>query len=709
MQQEAIDCAMAGRNSVVVLPTGGGKSLCYQIPAICMEGVAVVVSPLISLMKDQVDSLVQNGIAAASINSSMTTADKADVAAKIRSGELKLLYLSPERLVQPSTLEFLKSSGVSFFAIDEAHCISSWGHDFRPEYRQLARLKEQFPDASVHAFTATATPRVRDDIVRQLNLGDAEMLVGSFDRPNLTYRVHRRHNVLGQVREIIDRYPKQSGVIYCISRKEVERVALTLSELGYSAAAYHAGMSDTDRASNQEAFINEQIDIIVATVAFGMGIDKSSVRFVIHTGMPKSLEAYQQESGRAGRDGLPAECALLFTGGDLMTWKRMMENGSGDPASAKASHDLLEAMYGYCTKPLCRHRMLVEYFGQSLPGDDCEACDVCLDEMETVEDSLIISQKIISCVHRVDQRFGTGHVAMVLTGSRSKKILDQGHDRVSTYRLLADHNKSQVGDWVEQLVAQGHLMKFGEYNVLKITDTGREVLRGEVTPKLVRSPGAEKWSRDGGKDDPWAGVDRDLFERLRELRKATATEKGVPPFVIFHDPALRDMARMRPSTLDQFATISGVGEAKLEQYGELFVNCIVSYCAASDVSLDADGSASQSAVATRTREKMLSPAREKAHALFAEGKSIAEVAESIDRAPSTTSGYLSEYIREHRITNPLPWVTADVVEKIQKACIESGSLERLAPVKELLPESIDYQEIRVVVECLKVDSGYHDS
>ena len=482
LQSEAIQCAIDGIDSVVVLPTGGGKSLCYQIPAICRNKVAVVVSPLISLMKDQVDGLVASGIPAAAINSSLTDDEKRSVATRVDNGDLKLLYMAPERLVQPATIQFLQKSGVGFFAIDEAHCISSWGHDFRPEYRQLSALKTNFPDASVHAFTATATERVRQDIARQLNLSTARMLVGSFDRENLLYRVHRRNNTLAQMREIIDRYPNQSGIVYCISRKEVENVAATLSAAGLKAKPYHAGLTQSQRSAHQDEFINEQINIIVATVAFGMGIDKSNVRYVIHAAMPKSLEAYQQESGRAGRDGLQSECTLLYSGGDVMSWKRMMDS------SQAGAHELLDAMSSYCTRSTCRHQMLVEYFGQSFAKDTCGACDVCLDELDTVDDALIISQKIISCVHRVNQRFGTGHVSQVLTGSRSKKIIQAGHDNLSTYGLLSDHKQTCVADWIEQLVGQRFLIKSGDYSVLKITENGRKVLKGRHYPRNWWNP-----------------------------------------------------------------------------------------------------------------------------------------------------------------------------------------------------------------------------
>ena len=529
LQAEAIDCVLRRRDSVTVLPTGAGKSLCFQLPALAFTGVGIVVSPLISLMKDQVDSLVNAGVAAAALNSSMTDADKQNVADRIRNKQLRLLYLAPERLNTESTLSFLKQNDISFFAIDEAHCISSWGHDFRPDYRGLGSLKQHFPGVGIHAFTATATPKVRQDIGVQLNLQDCKTLVGSFDRENLVYRVTPRSDLLTQLRTVIDRYPKQSGVIYCISRKEVESVSEMLNAVGHRTRPYHAGLSPEQRIKNQDAFINEEIEIVVATVAFGMGIDKSNVRYVIHAGMPKSLEAYQQESGRAGRDGLQSECLMLYSAGDFMMWKRMLD------ANNPAAEPLLEAISNYCSRPQCRHRSLVEYFGQSFEKENCGACDVCNGELDNVDDALILSQKIISCVFRVDQRFGAGHVADVLTGSSNQQVKKFGHEKVSTYNLLGGMAKRSVRHYIDQLVGQDFLkVAPGQFPTLSITDRGREVLRGEITPILFRAPESSKTSMRPPND--FEGVDRDLFERLRELRSSIAAERRVPAYTVFHDP-----------------------------------------------------------------------------------------------------------------------------------------------------------------------------
>src|SRR4051812_11777012 len=484
LQREAIDSVLADRDSLVVMPTGGGKSLCYQAPALCREGLAVIISPLLALMKDQVDGLVACGVPAAAVNSTHGIEEKRQVARQVESGELRLLYMSPERLVTPRTLDFLATQNVSFFAIDEAHCISAWGHDFRPEYRGLRTLRERFPNSAVHAYTATATDQVRRDIIQQLALREPEVLVGDFHRPNLQYHVARRERGLGQICEVIDRFRDQSGIVYCITRAEVDRTAAALCELGYSALPYHAGMSDVERVRNQDAFLAERANTIVATVAFGMGIDKSNVRYVVHAGMPKSLEHYQQESGRAGRDGVEAECWLLHSGRDAMTWKRMLENV---PSEARpAANAALEEMNRYATSVKCRHAALVEHFGQEWTRGPCGACDVCLGRLEVVDDALILGQKILSCVLRVQERFGADYVSLVLVGSKDERIIAAGHHELSTWGLLSDYRRQDVRQWIEQLTGQGFLRKEGEYNTVRVTDEGRNLLRGEMTPTLLR-------------------------------------------------------------------------------------------------------------------------------------------------------------------------------------------------------------------------------
>jgi len=575
LQREAIECALEGRDSVVVLPTGGGKSLCFQVPAVIRPGLTVVVSPLISLMKDQVDALGECGVPAARFDSTLTPDERRDVTTRVTDGTLKLLYLAPERLMMPGFVNLLRDCELSGIAVDEAHCISMWGHDFRPDYRQLGTLKEVFPRVTIHAFTATATAQVRADIARQLRLDGPEVLIGSFDRPNLVYRVKPRRRRLEDVRAALDRHRGESGIVYCIRRADVDELCAALTDMGYSVLPYHAGMTDQARKENQEAFNREKASTIVATVAFGMGIDKSNVRYVIHAGMPQSLEHYQQESGRAGRDGLEAECLLLHAPSDYVTWKTLQQGLS--PEASEIAQAKLGDIYRYCTGAPCRHRALLAYFGQALGKDNCEACDVCLGEIDSMGDSLAIAQKILSCVARLRGRFGGDYTALVLIGSREERLLTNGHDGLSTYGLLAEFSKRVVRDWIEQLVGQGCLEKVGEYNVLRISLKGRCVLKGEETPQLLKP--AEKPARTARVAAvSWEGVDEGLFEVLRQLRSEISNEKGVPAYVIFGDASLREMSVRQPTTRAGFLSIKGVGQAKLDQYADAFIDTIDQYC-----------------------------------------------------------------------------------------------------------------------------------
>ena len=587
LQRQAMECISRGTDSVVVLPTGGGKSLCFQAPAVTMPGLAVVVSPLISLMKDQVDALKECGVAAERIDSSLSASEQNNVFARINQNELKLLYLSPERLLSGNFLEVLRKANLSFIAIDEAHCVSMWGHDFRPEYRQLGSLKELFGNITIAAYTATATDHVRADIAEQLKLNNPQILVGSFDRPNLVYKVQPRNNIIKQVCSVIDRHKGESGIIYCIRRKDVDRICAQLESKGYNAVPYHAGMEAADRKKNQDMFITEKVDIVVATVAFGMGIDKSNVRYVIHTGMPKSLEHYQQESGRGGRDGLEAECSLFYSGGDYGTWKSLMRDM---PTEAyKIAMVKLGNMYNYCTAGVCRHKAILRYFDQDLDTDSCNACDMCLGEFEYIDDALVIAQKILSCIVRLEQMFGGGYVSLVLIGSKDKRIIENNHDTLSTYGLLSDYSKHAVRDWIEQLTGQDYIEKYGEYNVLRVTEKGRAVLKGQQTPRLLK-PVIQKAKVKLSKavTDSWEGVDKELFEALRKLRSKIAGKKKIPAYVVFGDAALRDMARKRPASLDTFLDVKGVGEKKYEKYGETFISAIKDYCSEHSLDMDAE-------------------------------------------------------------------------------------------------------------------------
>jgi ATP-dependent DNA helicase RecQ len=587
LQREAMEAVLIGRDSVVVLPTGGGKSLCFQAPALIRPGLAVVVSPLISLMKDQVDTLVGNGVPAALFNSSLGADDKAAVLAGVRNRRYRLLYVSPERLVSEggeSFVSMLASAGVSFVAVDEAHCISHWGHDFRPEYRQLARLRDRLPGVSVHAFTATATARVRHDIATQLSLQQPLEYVGSFDRPNLVYRVLPRAGLKHQLGEVLVRHRGEAGIIYCTSRREVDALAHWLSESGTRALPYHAGMTDGERGRNQDAFLNERVDIIVATVAFGMGIDRSDVRFVVHAGAPRSVEHYQQEAGRAGRDGLEAECLLVYSAADFLKWRLMLER-NGELTDANTG--LLRQMERYATAVGCRHRHLSAYFGESSAAAECGACDFCLGELETAADSVVIARKILSCVVRVGQRFGTAHVVSVLRGHRSEQVVARKHDVLSTFGLLADASIAELRGYVDQLIGLGLLRQVDEaYPVLEVTSSGIALLRNEqAVPGLAlarqRTPRRDaRQPASRVEAESWQGVDRHLFERLRAVRLEVARSRGVPPYVIFHDATLRDMARLRPTSVHALLTVRGVGARKAEDLGETFLAAIRAHLSA---------------------------------------------------------------------------------------------------------------------------------
>ena len=698
LQREAMTCGLGGRDSLVVLPTGGGKSLCYQVPAVRLPGLAIVVSPLISLMKDQVDALVACGVAADYLNSSQTAVEQDDVVARVRSGNLKILYVSPERLMMDNFLRFATQQALSFIAVDEAHCVSMWGHDFRPEYRRLGELKRVFSNVAVHAYTATATAHVRDDIVEQLHLKNPEILVGSSDRPNLIYSVERRIDLLPQVCDILDRHKEESSIVYCIRRADVDSLADKLTSSGYRALPYHAGLADVKRKHAQEAFIKEETDIIVATVAFGMGIDKSNVRAVIHAGMPKSLEHYQQESGRAGRDGLEAECVLLYGAGDYGIWKYIIEQSESVEAREIGLAKLGD-MSAYASGVTCRHRALLRYFGQDLEAESCNACDVCFGDLELADDALVTSQKILSCVYRLDQAFGADYTAGVLTGSREQRILDRKHDALSTYGLLSERTKRLVRDWIEQLVGQGFLMKRGEYNVLKLTERGWHAIRGEETPRLLK-PAERKAKR--ALPDSWDGVDRELFDALRALRREIAHAKNVPAYIVFGDAALRDMARRRPSSAERFLEVNGVGQAKARDYGDRFVATIFEHARSHKLELDVDPTVrpAPTPMASRTRHPRatINLARQLAFGHYERGESIASVADAIEKTKKVAVGYLLDYIRNNGLRSPEPWVDAQTFERFSTVARRVGTARLRTIVKELGGDA-DPDQVRVCAAC----------
>ncbi|HEV8630742.1 MAG TPA: DNA helicase RecQ [Thermoanaerobaculia bacterium] len=589
LQAEAMAAALAGRDSLVVLPTGGGKSLCFQAPAVVQGGLTLVVSPLIALMKDQVDGLVGQGVAAATYNSSLEAGVRATVMGRLRRSELRLLYVAPERLAAEAGADFLailRQAGLRSVAIDEAHCISEWGHDFRPEYRQLGALREALPGIPFHAYTATATPRVRGDIAQQLRLRDPLLLVGSCDRPNLVYRVRRRQQMARQVRDVVAAHRRNAGIVYCTSRREVEALAAHLVEQGFRAVAYHAGLEDGARAAAQDAFLAERVEVVVATVAFGMGIDRPDVRYVVHAGAPRSLEQYLQEAGRAGRDGEAAECVLLYSPGDVARWRGRLER---DGAMTDANVVHLRRIEAYSSGAACRHRALAEHFGERYREGSCGACDWCLGELEEVPESTVLAQKILSCVARVRQSFGVGHVVDVLRGRLTARVEQLGHGQLSTFALLPDLSVPALRGFIEQLIDQRLLAMEGDrYPILRLTDEGGELLRGRRPCVLMRVPEppreAARRRRRGGRPAAEGvalatGADAELFERLRALRREIAAERGVPPYVVFHDTTLRELAVLRPRSMRELLAVKGIGERKALDYGERLLALLVAVAA----------------------------------------------------------------------------------------------------------------------------------
>ncbi len=582
LQADAIRAALAGRDSLVVMPTGGGKSLCYQLPPLVSESTDVVISPLVALMKDQVDALEAIGYPAAAIHGGMSPEERAAVRDRLAAGELRLLFTAPERLVNSGLIDLLARVGVKRFAVDEAHCISQWGHDFRPEYRQMAVLRDHFPTASIHAFTATATPRVRDDIARQLNLRDPALLVGTFDRPNLVYRVVPRTDRVAQTLTILGRHRGEASIVYCISRKETEQLAARLAAEGLLARPYHAGLDAKERHRTQEAFARETIDVVVATVAFGMGIDRSDVRLVLHTSLPKSLEAYQQETGRAGRDGLAAECLLLYSSADVFSWESLVRKSAAesdlDPdeqerlIASQAEH--LHAMRRYAQAARCRHAALSEYFGQSYSAPSCGACDVCLGETENLPDATVVAQKILSCVARVQERFGVRHVCEVLRGANTDAVRRFGHERLSTFGLLAALDQRAAENLVHQLLDQELLGRTGgDRPVVTLNDRSWEVLRGGREVVLLE-PRTRKAKASQADTDDWRGVDRDLFERLRKWRRQIAEARGKPAWTILDDKALRAIAREKPDSPAALLRCKGIGEKRLADFGSEILDLV---------------------------------------------------------------------------------------------------------------------------------------
>lgn len=572
-QQAIIDALIAGEDALVLMPTGGGKSLCYQVPALVSEGVAVVVSPLIALMQDQVSTLHQLGVKAAFLNSALSSQEQYAVENSLRSGELDLLYIAPERLLQPRTLELLHQCHIALFAIDEAHCVSQWGHDFRQDYFELSILHQQFPSVPRIALTATADERTREEIIQRLNLSSARLFISGFDRPNIRYSITPKDNAKRQLLTFLEGHREEAGIIYCMSRKKVESTAEWLTDKGWTALPYHAGLPIAQREENQRRFLREDGVVICATIAFGMGIDKPDVRFVAHLDLPKSIEAYYQETGRAGRDGLPAEAWMVFGLQDVARLQQMQANSEASEQHKRVEQTKLNALLGLCEITTCRRQAMLRYFGDN-QEEPCGNCDVCLIPPQTW-DATETAQKVLSCVYRTGQRFGVNHVIDVLLGNDTEKISRFSHDKLSTYGIGGELSVVQWRSVIRQLVVRGFLrVDMDAFGALQLTESCRPVLRGEQQLFLRQElPKQKAKSRDNKKAiiDP---DDQALWTALRACRKQLAEEQGVPPYVIFHDATLREMLKVHPRNHQQFALLSGVGESKLGKYADTFIAII---------------------------------------------------------------------------------------------------------------------------------------
>ncbi len=584
LQQEIIETVLSGQDTVVLMPTGGGKSLCFQLPALLLPGITLVVSPLIALMKDQVDALQANGVGAAYLNSTLSSDEQELVMQQAASGELKLLYVAPERVVTSRFSEFLESVSVSLLAIDEAHCISEWGHDFRPEYRTLRMLRLRLQNVPTIALTATATPLVREDIIKQLGMKKKQLFVSSFDRENLHYHVRPKNDSFKALKKLLDAHKGESAIVYCFSRKNTESTAKKLRAAGVCAAAYHAGLSKKIREKVQNQFIRDEVPVIVATIAFGMGIDKPDVRLVVHMDLPKTVEGYYQETGRAGRDGLPSDCVLFYTYADRRKHEFFIQQIDDVQEQSLALHKL-DDVIAYCQNEVCRRFFLLTYFGEQDAAISCQACDNCMTPAREEKDATEISQMILSAILRTGERFGTLHICDVLRGSKKKRVLAFGHDTLSVYGIAKHLSIDLLREYIQLLIKRGYLLLCSDpFPLLRVSQKGKIALKEKSLIHLPLTAFSKKSVTTTAKRNIGGDYDQALFEKLRTVRKQIADEQGVPPFVIFGDKTLQQMASDLPASKEDFLALFGVGEKKLKSYGEIFMACIAAHKESSDFS-----------------------------------------------------------------------------------------------------------------------------